>query len=160
MEAAWNALDLLVHQTIVWEKSRGVLGRSHFMWRHEPCFYGWRRGKQPSKDRRPPNAMTTVWEIGQAGENDGIHPTQKPRDIFRMPMEWHTRRGEVVYEPFSGSGTQLIAAEELGRRCFAMERSPAYVDAAIARWELVSGKRAVLDGNGQTLAEASAERQS
>lgn len=158
VEAGWEGLDLLVHQTIVWEKSRGVLGRSHFMWRHEPCFYGWRRGSQPAKDRRPPNAMTTVWEIDQAGENDGIHPTQKPRDIFRMPIEWHTRRGEVCYEPFSGSGTQLIAAEELGRRCFAMEKSPAYVDAAIGRWEVATGKRAVLDGSGQTLAEASAER--
>ena len=156
VEAAWAELDLLVHQTIIWTKSRGVMTRSHFLWKHEPCFYGWRRGKQPSKERRPPPAETTIWEIGQAGEQDGIHPTQKPRDIFRRPIGWHTRPGELVYEPFSGSGTQIIAAEELGRRCFAMELSPGFVDAAVLRWQKATGKDAILEKSGESYAQAAA----
>jgi DNA modification methylase len=152
VEEAWTALDLLVHQTIIWAKTRGVLTRSHFLWAHEPAFYGWRRGSMPAKERRPPPSETTVWDIGQAGEEHGLHPTMKPRDIFRRPIEWHTRKGEVVYEPFSGSGTQIVAAEELGRRCFAMELSPAFVDAAILRWERATGQEAVLDGRGETFA--------
>ena len=159
VEQAWTELDLLIHQTIVWSKSRGVLTRSHFLWRHEPCFYGWRRGRQPEKDRRPPPNMTTVWEVGQAGEQDGIHPTQKARDLFRWPIEWHTRRGEIVYEPFSGSGTQIIAAEELGRRCFAMELAPAFVDAAVLRWEKATGAEAVLEESGESFV-ITAERRS
>ena len=160
VEQAWEELGLLVHQTIVWAKSRGVLTRSHFLWKHEPCFYGWVKGNMPPKDRRPPPSETTIWEIDQAGENDGIHPTQKPRDIFRWPIEWHTRRGEVVLEPFSGSGTQIIAAEELGRRCFAMELSPGFVDAAVVRWERSTGKEAVLDdGTGRTFGQVSSDRE-
>ncbi|HGY91960.1 MAG TPA: DNA methylase [Planctomycetes bacterium] len=148
VEEAWTNLDLLLHQTIVWVKPRGVLTRSHFLWKSEPCFYGWRTGKQPKKHRRPPCKMTNVWEIGS--ESDGIHPTQKPRDVFAWPIQWHTREGEICYEPFSGSGTQIIAAEENHRRCYAMELSPAFVDAAVARWEKTTGKKAATE-NGKTL---------
>ncbi len=140
VEKAWANLDLLVHQTIVWVKTKGVLTRSHFLWRSEPCFYGWQRGNQPQNHRRPPCSQTNVWELDS--ENDGIHPTQKPRDVFTLPITWHTLVGEVVYEPFSGSGTQLISAEETGRRCFAMELSPAFVDVAVKRWEKTTGQKA------------------
>lgn len=75
VEQAWEKHDILVHQTIIWAKSRPVLTRSHFMWQHEPCFYGWRRGHMP---KRPPANERSVWEIDQQGEQDGIHPTQKP----------------------------------------------------------------------------------
>ena len=73
-------------------------------------------------------------------------------------MEQHTRRGEIVLEPFSGSGSQLIAAERLRRRCRAMEVSPAFVDVAVRRWEQATGKEAVLDGRGLTFAEIAEER--
>lgn len=75
-------------------------------------------------------------------------------------MEQHTRRGEVVLEPFSGSGSQLVAAERLRRRCRAMEISPAFVDVAVRRWEQATGKQAVLDGDGRTFAEIAEERAS
>ncbi len=140
VEKAWDELDLLVHQTIVWVKTRGVMTRSHFLWRSEPCFYGWQRGNQPKSHRRPPCSQTNIWELDS--ENDGIHPTQKPRDVFTLPITWHTLAGEVVYEPFSGSGTQLISAEETGRRCFAMELAPAFVDVAVKRWEKTTGQKA------------------
>jgi len=140
--AQWEQCGLLVHQSIVWVKSRGVLTRSDLMWQHEPCLFGWFQGHRPESDRRAPSSASTVWTISQAGEQDGIHPTQKPVEIFHRPIEWHTRPGEVVYEPFSGSGTQIIAAERLGRRCFAMELSPAFVQVAITRWQEFTGLEA------------------
>jgi DNA modification methylase len=117
-----------------------VLTRSHYMWMHEPCFYGWIEGQQP--ERKPPANSKTVWEIG--GENDNIHPTQKPLEVFLRPIEYHTDIGDVVYEPFLGSGTQIIAAEKLSRRCFAMEQEPHFVDVAVMRWEAFSGEKATV----------------
>lgn len=142
VERAWEECGLLVHQTIVWVKARAVLTRCHYMWRSEPAFYGWRKGHMPPIDRRPDSNAQNVWEIDQQGEMDGIHPTQKPRELFRRPIVFHTRPGEIVLEPFSGSGTQLIAAEEMGRRCYAMEISPAFVDVAVKRWEGATGRTA------------------
>jgi DNA modification methylase len=159
VEQAWEMNGLLVHQTIVWSKTRGVLTRSHFLWKHEPAFYGWRKGMQPERDRRPPPSETTIWEIDQAGEDaKGLHPTMKPVAIFERPISWHTRPGEVVLEPFSGSGTQIIAAEKLARRCRATELSPPFVDAAVLRWQKATGKKAILDGDGRSFDDIAAER--
>jgi DNA modification methylase len=158
VEEAWRRNGLLVHQTINWVKSRAVLTRSHFSWQSEPCLYGWVEGKQPETDRRPPPGTSNVWQIEQAGENDGIHPTQKPRQIFSQPMLWHLRKGELAYEPFSGSGTSLVAAHETGRRCFAMELSPAFVDAALLRFQKATGIVATLDGDGRTFEDVAKAR--
>ena len=136
---AWEDCGLHLHQTVIWVKPQAVLTRSWFMWRHEPCFVGWVEGEQP-KRKRPANA-TTIWEIG--GEHDNIHATQKPLEVFERPMEYHTELGDVCYEPFSGSGTQIIAAEKLSRRAFAMELEPRYVDVAVLRWQAFTGEEAV-----------------
>ncbi len=141
VEQAWQQCGLLVHQTIIWVKTHGVLTRSHYMWSHEPCFYGWVEGKTP-KLKPPPNART-VWEITQWGEPKDLHPTIKPLEIFLRPIEYHTRPGDVVYEPFSGSGTQIIAAEKTGRVCYAVDQEPRYCDVAVARFESFSGQKAV-----------------
>ena len=137
---AWRECGLHLHQTIVWVKPRAVLTRSHYMWMHEPCFYGWVEGQQPK--RKPPANAKTVWEIGS--ENDNIHPTQKPLEVFLRPIEYHTDIGDVVFEPFLGSGTQLIAAEKLSRRCFAMEQEAHFVDVAVMRWQAFTGEKARL----------------
>ena len=71
---------------------------------------------------RPKTPAKTVWEIG--GEDDGLHPTHKPLEVFLRPIEYHTEIGDVVLEPLSGSGTQIIAAEKLSRCCFAMGEKP------------------------------------
>ncbi|MCP3985472.1 MAG: DNA modification methylase, partial [bacterium] len=63
VQAAWEKAGLLLHQQIIWTKARGTFGRSHFAWAHEPCFYGWPKGKMPAKERRPPASETTVWGI-------------------------------------------------------------------------------------------------
>ncbi len=134
VEQAWEANGLFVHQQLIWVKSRPILTRSHFMWRHEPCFYGWLKGKPPAL--RPPlgGENTTVWTIDQKGESDGIHPTQKPLEIFARPISYHTAPGDICYEPFSGSGSQIIAAAKARRRCYAVELEPAFVDVARRRW--------------------------
>ena len=78
-----------------------------------------------------------MWEIDSIVEDGagGVHPTMKPLECFRRPIAYHTRPGELIYEPFAGSGTALIAAEQLGRVCYALELSPAFCDVIVARWE-------------------------
>ncbi len=151
---AWECAGLLLHQIIVWVKARPVLTRSHFMWQHEVCAYGWRSGKMPSK---PPANSHSVWTIDQIGESDGIHPTQKPVELARRPILYQTQPGDICYEPFSGSGTTIAAAELTGRRCYAMEISPAFVDVAVLRWQVLTNQTARLDTDGRTFDQA-AER--
>lgn len=143
VDAAWRRCGLNPHQIIVWVKARAVLTFSQYMQQHEPCLYGWLQGNKPSI--KPPANVTTVWEVDQKGEQDGIHPTQKPVELFRRPLNYHTLPGDLCYEPFLGSGTCLIAAEELGRRCFGMEQEPTYVDVVVRRWENFTGLKAVLE---------------
>jgi len=151
VEAAWTENELLFHQQIIWVKPRPILTRSHFMWQHEPCFYGWIEGKPPTK--RPPASgdCTSVWTID--GESDGIHPTQKPLEIFTRPIGYHTDAGALVYEPFSGSGSQLIAAAKTGRRCFAMELAPEFVDVARIRWTNFARAAGIDPGRGALLSQ-------
>jgi DNA modification methylase len=154
VEEAWKQNGLLLHQQIIWVKSRPILTRSHFMWQHEPCFYGWIEGKPPTLRPAVSGENSTVWTID--GEQDGIHPTQKPLAIFERPIAYHTQAGEVVYEPFSGSGSQLIAAARTGRRCFAMELAPEFVDVARIRWTNFAKAAGIDPGPGALLQEDSA----
>jgi len=148
--AAWRKAGLRLHQIVIWRKSRPVLSRCDFMYDFEPLAYGWAQGKRPEPARRPPANARAVWEIDQReGVEEGVgcvHPTIKPVEIVRRPIEFHTNSGELLYEPFSGSGTAIIAAEMSGRACYALELSPAYVDVAVARWEAFAGARAVRHG--------------
>ena len=86
------------------------------------------------------------------------HPTTKPVELFARPMRKHTKPGDICFEPFCGSGSQIIACERLGRRCRAIEISPAYVDVAIRRWEGATGKKAVLAGTELTFDDVAQER--
>jgi len=141
--AAWRATGLLPHQVLIWRKSRSVLTHSWYLWDYEPLLIGWREGHKPVL--RPPASGTAVWEIASAIEDgaSGIHPTQKPVELIRRPILYHSKPHELIYEPFSGSGTALIAAEMTGRRCCALELSPSFVDVAVARWERFAGAAAV-----------------
>ena len=85
-----------------------------------------------------------MWQLDQQGSSMKIHPTQKPVELFMRPIEYHTEVGDICYEPFLGSGTQIIAAEKLGRCCYAMEQEPLYVDIARFRWEAFTGEKATL----------------
>jgi len=161
---AWAANGLKLHQVICWHKSRPVLGRCWFMWDYEPCAVGWVEGRQPEAARRPPANTRAVWDVDQkAGVEEGlgsVHPTIKAVELIRRPIEWHTRPGELIYEPFSGSGTAIIAAEMTHRRCYAIELAPQFVDVAVTRWQNYTGRQATLDGAGRSFAEVAAERSS
>lgn len=142
---SWQHSGLLLHQICLWHKSRTVLSHNDFCFDYEPLAYGWVAGRRPPIERRPPANATTTWDIPSAIEDgaSGLHPTQKPVEVFRRPLLWHTRPGEVCYEPFAGSGTTIIAAELTSRRCYALEIAPHYVDVCVARWERFTGQKAV-----------------
>lgn len=141
LERVWEEHGAFVHCQIIWAKDRPVLTRSWYMWAHEPCFFGWKRGKKPA--RVSEDFPSTVWNHPTVAPGTSTeHPTSKPTILFEIPMLQHTRAGEVCYEPFAGSGSQLIAAEKLGRRCYALEISSQYCDVIVRRWEAFTGKKA------------------
>lgn len=146
---AWEANGVLVHQQIIWVKARKVLTYADLMLQHECAYMGWKQGHRPDTERRAPVNETTVWEHDQVGETGAGHPTQKPSALYLKPYAWHCRRGEVVYEPFSGSGTAIAAAEVAGLRCRAVEVAPEFVDVACRRWQRLTGRVPVLEATGQ-----------
>ena len=103
--------------------------------------------------------MSIAGHVSRAMLSRYSHPTQKPVDLMRRPILNHTKRGELVYEPFLGSGTTLAAAEITERVCSGMELDPKYVDVIVQRWQTISSKKATLDGDGRTFEEIAAERQ-
>jgi DNA modification methylase len=96
--------------------------------------------------------------MGGSDEEKFDHPTQKPVELMRRPILNHTKRGELVYEPFLGSGTTLAAAELTERDCYGLELDPKYADVAIERWQGLTGKKAQLDADGRTFDEIGRER--
>jgi DNA modification methylase len=144
VESVWTEIGVLFHQQLIWYKSRPVLGYAVYMYDHEPCFFGWMKGNKPrvTKGKQYPR---TVWNIPSSEVESKEHPTSKPTRIFKIPIELHVKSGEICYEPFSGSGSQIIAAEATGRACYAMELTPVFVDVAVKRWELFTGKKAKLE---------------
>jgi DNA modification methylase len=157
LEACWEKAGAFVHQQIIWVKDRGVLTRSHYLWKHEPCFMGWRRPNRPPKVAE--ETLPSTWALPSFAKDERPdHPTPKPLDAFGIPMRQHVARGGLCYEPFSGSGSQIMAGEANGRRVFAMEISPAYIDVAVERWQADTGRDAILDGDGRTFAQVRTER--
>ena len=137
-----------LRQQIIWAKTQAAMSRSAYNWQHEPCWYAVRKGKTASWQGS--HSDSTLWEMaspkmimGGSTEQKYDHPTQKPVEAMSRAIGHHA--GDV-YEPFSGSGTTLIAAEQLGRRCFAIEIDPKFVQVAIERWQNFTGAKAVLLG--------------
>ncbi len=159
LEQVWIKHGAFVHCQIVWGKNRPVLTRSWFMWQHEPCLMGWIKGKKPPKGPEATPA-STLWMIDTIpnGDERPDHPTPKPLEVFAIPMRQHVVRGGICYEPFCGSGSQIIAAEQLGRRCFALEIEPRYVDVALLRWAKLTGQQPVLEETGQTFEQVTRVR--
>jgi DNA modification methylase len=140
-----------IRAQIVWAKERLVIGRGDYHWQHEPCWYAVREKGNWTGDRK----QTTLWSIPSRDQDaETVHGTQKPVECMRRPILNNTSPGDLVYEPFLGSGTTLIAAESCGRRCLAVELSPTYVDVAIRRWQAFTGKTALRDSDNQPFAAA------
>jgi DNA modification methylase len=154
VQESLQAAGFEVRSQIIWSKERFALSRGHYHWQHEPCWYAVRGSANWQGDRK----QSTVWHIN-AREDQGLgHGTQKPVECMKRPLENNSSPGQAVYEPFSGSGTTIIAAEMTGRSCHAIELSPAYVDVAVRRWEGFTGATAVLEGDGRAFADIAAQR--
>ena len=134
-----TACGFEIRSQLIWVKERLVLSRGHYHWMHEPCWYAV-KGKAHWQGGRK---QVTVWRIPSKDQDAATtHGAQKPVQCMQRPIENHLSPGQVVYEPFAGSGTTLIAAEITGRACRAMELEPAYVDVALGRWEAFTGQKA------------------
>jgi DNA modification methylase len=142
VEASLVASGFELRAQIVWAKDRLALSRGDYHWQHEPCWYAVRRGApgQRTDDR----TQTTLWTIPAREDHGHGHGTQKPVECMARPMRNHD--AATVYEPFCGSGTTLIAAEQLGRPCVALEIEARYVQIAIDRWEAFTGLTATKIG--------------
>lgn len=156
-----TASGFAIRSQIIWAKERLVMGRGHYHWQHEPCWYAVRGTGHWTGDRK----QTTLWQIptrapDSQGQQDAatVHGTQKPVECMRRAIVNNSSPGQAVYEPFSGSGTTLIAAEMEGRACHAVELSPDYVDVAIQRWQTFTGQAATLGAGGLSFADMTALR--
>jgi DNA modification methylase len=152
--ASLEATEFEVRAEIVWAKSQLVMSRGHYHPQHESCFYAVRGTASWHGDRK----QTTLWQIPKPQKSETGHSTQKPIECMKRPIENNSSPGQAVYEPFSGSGTTIIAGEMTGRCVYAIELNPAYVDVAVTRWQDFTGQTATLEGDGRTFDELKAER--
>jgi len=159
-----------VRSILVWVKNVAVLSRQDYHWRHELCLYGWKPGAAhyfidrhdrttviPEREVLESYTKVQLFELLEAlsGQvettvleekkplRNGDHPTMKPVPLFGRQIANSTRRGETVLDPFGGSGTTVVACEQLGRKARIVELDPHYCDVIIARWEKLTGKEAV-----------------
>lgn len=126
--------------TIIWNKDSLILSRKDYHTRYEPIWYGWKEGARlcPLQDRK----QSDVWDIARPKKSEE-HPTMKPIELVAKAVNNSSRRDNNVLDLFGGSGSTLIACEQLGRRCFTMELDPKYCDVIIKRWEALTGEKAV-----------------
>ena len=159
---ALEASGLKPHQLLIWVKNAMVLGKQDYQWRHEPCFYGWKEGgahyfidvrsfttveddldrisREKAIERLKELSSFTSAIYEDKPVRSELHPTMKPVELFKKEIRNSSRPGDLVLDLFAGSGTSIIAAEEMDRRCFAMEYDPVYADVIIRRWEEATGQ--------------------
>ncbi len=132
---------------IIWAKDRFTLGRADYQRQYEPILYGWPEGvkRHWCGDRD----QGDVWNIERPHKND-LHPTMKPVSLVERAIRNSSRKGDLVFDPFGGSGTTLIAAEKTGRHASLIELDPKYVDVIVRRWQEFTGETAVLESSGQS----------
>lgn len=169
-ETALNKNDLEVRQQLIWNKNSLVMGRQDYQWKHEPCLYGWKDGaghyfiddrtnttvyedeidvdklkkeelKELLKQYLAQPIPTTVINEDKPNRNED-HPTMKPVRLFAWLIRNSSRPGESVCDLFGGSGTTIVACEQLNRKAFVMEYDPKYCDVIIKRWEALTGQTA------------------
>lgn len=133
-QAGWK-----LAQCCIWAKQSFVMGRQDYHWQHEPILYGW-KPTGPHKwysDRK----QSTLWQFQKPTKNLE-HPTMKPLELIAYPMQNSSKKGDIILDPFGGSGSTLIASEQTERTCHTMELDPHYCDVIINRWEKFTGQKA------------------
>ena len=142
VKASLYSAKFEMRNLIIWAKNNFAISRGHYHHKHEPCWYGVKKGA--TGKWAADKSQTTLWEIDKPQRSETGHSTQKPVECMARPIRHHGGKDDDIYEPFSGSGTTIIAAEQLGRKCYAMEISPGYVAVALQRYEDATGKKPVL----------------
>lgn len=137
---------LELRQTLIWNKNAITLGRQDYQWKHEPCLYGWKDGASHSwfSDRSQP----TVLDFKKPSKSED-HPTMKPIELFAYQIKNSSKVNDIVLDTFGGSGTSIIACEQLNRICFTMELDPRYCDVIVDRWETFTNQKAELISGDQ-----------
>ena len=132
--ASWQ-----VKHELIWVKNNHVLGRADYNYKHEPILFGW---ADKHKFYGKGEFLKSVWEIPNPNKSD-LHPTMKPIQLINNCLLNSSKEGDTVLDLFGGSGSTLIACEQLNRKCYMMELDPHYCDVIIDRWESMTGKEAV-----------------
>jgi DNA modification methylase len=155
-----KASGFTIRSQIIWAKPSLVIGRGAYHWRHEPCWYASRGTAKWNGGRK----QNTVWEIanmhrtqGKVDDGKTFHGTQKPVECMGRPITNHGTAEDAIYDPFGGSGTTMIAAEQLGRVCYMMEIDPTYCDLIVERWEKLTTKKAVLISQAEEITDGTEE---
>jgi DNA modification methylase len=140
-------------QQIIWAKNQFAIGRGAYHYQHEVCWYAVKEKKVSHYvgDRK----QSSIWQINKPQKSETGHSTQKPIECMQKPIENNSSPGQAIYEPFSGSGTTIIAGEATGRHVYAIELNPAYVDVAVIRWQNFTGQKAIHAETGKTFEEMS-----
>ena len=138
-ETALNKAGLNVRQQLIWNKNSLIIGRQDYQWKHEPCLYGWKDGAPHYfiNDR----SQTTILDFNKPTKNE-LHPTMKPVDLLAYQIKNSSKPNQIVLDLFGGSGSTLIACEQLNRQCFMMEFDEHYCDVIIDRWEKFTNQKA------------------
>jgi DNA modification methylase len=137
---ALKANGLYFSQTIIWDKQHPVLTRKDYMGAHEWCFYGWKEGA--AHQFYGPNNATDLWTVKKVNPQSMCHLTEKPVELAARAIEFSSRVGENVLDLFGGSGSTLIASEQMHRKAFLIELDPLYADVIVARYEQFTGRKA------------------
>jgi DNA modification methylase len=141
---AFRDAGFLLKQCLIWNKNSMVLGRQDYHWKHEPILYGWKDGA--SHTWYGTRSETTVWDIPRPSKSEQ-HPTMKPVELVQRALENSSKDGDIVFDPFLGSGSTLIACQKTGRRCFGFELDPRYADRIVQRYcEYVGSAEIIVNG--------------
>lgn len=154
VQASLEISGFEIRAQIIWAKDRMALSRGDYHWQHEPVWYAVREGKPGH--RTDDRSQTTLWTIPARDDKGHGHGTQKPVECMMRPIRNHVC--EVVYDPFMGSGTTLIAAEQTGRKCYGIDIDPVYVDVAVRRWAEFAEKDPVRESDGAKWSDLVAAR--
>jgi DNA modification methylase len=148
---AFLAAGWRLHETLVWAKDSMVLGHSDYHYKHEPILFGYKAGGgrrgRGGDGWFGDNSQVSVLEVPRPSRSEE-HPTMKPVALVAIMVRNSSAQGQIIYEPFSGSGTTIIACEQLGRKCRAIELSPGYVAVALQRFKDATGKTPTLVDEG------------
>jgi DNA modification methylase len=153
---ALSEAGLYFSQAIIWNKQHPVLTRKDFMGAFEVCYYGWKEGA--AHEFFGPNNVLDLWDVKKINPQSMVHLTEKPVELAARAIQYSSRKDEHVLDLFGGSGSTLIACEQLDRHAFLCEIDTLYCDVIVERWQKLTGESATLESTGESFDSVRAER--